>query len=151
MYLHGAVLPGLRRRAGADFVHDHDVRGAAAAAIAASGFANLCCWLRGRRAPACSAPRTARNTTIYRDNFARNESFDSGRAIALPGPHPARVKGRQPVAPTDGAGAVPAGGGSSLPLSGGPGIGPAGITTGARGASLKRDAKAQVTPAHCIA
>ena len=52
-------------------------------------------------------------------------------------------KGRQPVTPTDGAGAVPAGGGSSLPLSGGPGIDPAGITTGARGASLKRDAKAQ--------
>jgi len=59
--------------------------------------------------------------------------------------------GRQPVTPTDGAGAVPAGGGSSLPLSGGPGIDPAGITTGARGASLKRDAKARVTPARCIA
>ena len=43
------------------------------------------------------------------------------------------------MTPTDGAGAVPAGGGSSLPLSGGPGIDPAGITTGARGASLKRD------------
>jgi hypothetical protein len=51
-------------------------------------------------------------------------------------------KGRQPVTPTDGAGAVPAGESSSLPLSGGPGIDPAGITTGARGASLKRDAKA---------
>jgi len=48
-------------------------------------------------------------------------------------------------------GAVPAGGGSSLPLSGGPGIDPAGITTGARGASLKRGAKERVTPAHCIA
>ena len=60
-------------------------------------------------------------------------------------------KGRQPVTPTDGAGAVPAGGGSSLPLSGGPGIDPAGITTGARGASLKRDAKVEVTPSHCIA
>jgi hypothetical protein len=60
-------------------------------------------------------------------------------------------KGRQPVTPTDGVGAVPAGGGSSLPLSGGPGIDPAGITTGARGASLKRDAKAKVTPARCIA
>jgi hypothetical protein len=55
------------------------------------------------------------------------------------------------VTPTDGVGAVPAGGGSSLPLSGGPGIDPAGITTGVRGASLKRDAKAKVTPAHCIA
>ena len=55
------------------------------------------------------------------------------------------------MTPTDGAGAVPAGGGSSLPLPGGPGIDPAGITTGARGASLKRDAKAKVTPAHCIA
>jgi hypothetical protein len=44
------------------------------------------------------------------------------------------------VTPTDGAGAVPAGGGSSLPLPGGPGIDPAGIMTGARGASLKRDA-----------
>jgi hypothetical protein len=55
------------------------------------------------------------------------------------------------VTPTDGAGAVPAGGGSSLPFSGGPGIDPAGITTGARGASLKRDAKAEVTPSHCIA
>ena len=55
------------------------------------------------------------------------------------------------MTPTDGAGAVLAGGGSSLPLSGGPGIDPAGITTGARGASLKRDAKAQLTPAHCIA
>jgi hypothetical protein len=64
---------------------------------------------------------------------------------------PPNVRGRQPVTPTDGAGAVPAGGGSSLPLSGGPGIDPAGITTGARGASLKRDAKAQLTPAHCIA
>ena len=60
-------------------------------------------------------------------------------------------KGRQPVTPTDGAGAVPAGGGSSLPLPGDPGIDPAGIMTGARGASLKRDAKAKVTPAHCIA
>ena len=59
---------------------------------------------------------------------------------------PPTVRGRQPVTPTDGAGAVPAGGGSSLPLPGGPGIDPAGITTGARGASLKRDAKAQVTP-----
>jgi len=48
-------------------------------------------------------------------------------------------------------GAVPAGGGSSLPLSGGPGIDPAGITTGARGASLKRGAKVRVTPARCIA
>jgi len=55
------------------------------------------------------------------------------------------------VTPTDGAGAVPAGGGSSLPLPGGPGIGPAGITTGARGASLKRDAKVEVTPSRCIA
>jgi hypothetical protein len=60
-------------------------------------------------------------------------------------------KGRQPVTPTDGVGAVPAGGGSSLPLPGGPGIDPAGITTGARGASLKRGAKERVTPAHCIA
>ena len=55
------------------------------------------------------------------------------------------------MTPTDGAGAVPAGGGSSLPHSGGPGIDPAGITTGARGASLKRDAKMRVTPARCIA
>src|SRR5580704_11220195 len=55
---------------------------------------------------------------------------------------PPSVRGRQPVTPTDGVGAVPAGGGSSLPLSGGPGIDPAGIMTGARGASLKRDAKA---------
>ena len=60
-------------------------------------------------------------------------------------------KGRQPVTPTDGVGAVPAGGGSSLPLSGGPGTDPAGIITGARGASLKRGAKVRVTPAHCIA
>ena len=37
------------------------------------------------------------------------------------------------------------------PLPGGPGIVPAGITTGARGASLKRDAEAQLTPAHRIA
>ena len=55
------------------------------------------------------------------------------------------------MTPTDGAGAVPAGGGSSLPLSGGPGIDPAGIMTGARGASLKRDVKAKVTPSRCIA
>jgi hypothetical protein len=55
------------------------------------------------------------------------------------------------VTPTDGAGAVPAGGGSSLLLSGDPGIDPAGIMTGARGASLKRDAKAKATPSHCIA
>jgi hypothetical protein len=48
-------------------------------------------------------------------------------------------------------GAVPAGGGSSLPLSGDPGIDPAGIMTGARGASLKRDAKVEVTPSRCIA
>jgi hypothetical protein len=34
MRLHGAVLPGVRRRAGADLVHDHDVQGAAVAAIA---------------------------------------------------------------------------------------------------------------------
>jgi hypothetical protein len=60
-------------------------------------------------------------------------------------------KGRQPVTPTDGVGAVPAGRGSSLLFSGGPGIDPAGITTGARGASLKRDAKARVTPEHGIA
>jgi hypothetical protein len=87
----------------------------------------------------------------YRDKFARNESFDISCAIALPGLILPTVRGRQPVTPTDGAGAVPAGGGSSLPFSGGPGIDPAGITTGARGASLKRDAKAQLTPAHCIA
>jgi hypothetical protein len=55
------------------------------------------------------------------------------------------------VTPTDGAAAVPAGGGSSLPLSGGPGIDPAGITTGARGASLKRDAEARAPPAQYIA
>ncbi len=36
-------------------------------------------------------------------------------------------------------------------LPGGPGIDPAGIMTGARGASLKRDAKAKVTPSRCIA
>ena len=64
---------------------------------------------------------------------------------------PPNVRGRQPVTPTDGAGAVPAGGGSSLPLSGGPGIDPAGITTGARGASPKRGAEARVTPARCVA
>jgi hypothetical protein len=55
-------------------------------------------------------------------------------------------KGRQPVTPTDGVGAVPAGAASSAALPGGPGIDPAGITTGVRGASLKRDAKAKVTP-----
>jgi hypothetical protein len=56
------------------------------------------------------------------------------------------------VTPTDGVGAVPAGGGSSLPLSGGPGIDPAGITTGARGASLKRDAKGagNACALHCV-
>jgi len=37
------------------------------------------------------------------------------------------------------------------PLSGGPGIVPAGSTTGARGAPLKRDPKAKVTPSHFIA
>ena len=100
-----------------------------------------------RCAKKCSAP----NRANYRDKFARNESFDIGGAIALTGLIPLIVKGRQPVTPTDGAGAVPAGGGSSLPLPGGPGIDPAGITTGARGASLKRDAKVWVTPAHCIA
>jgi hypothetical protein len=43
------------------------------------------------------------------------------------------------VTPTDGVGAVPAGAASSAALPGGPGIDPAGITTGVRGASLKRD------------
>ena len=52
--------------------------------------------------------------------------------------HLARREGRQPVTPTDGAGAVPAGGGSSLPLPGGPGIDPLGTTAETRGASLKR-------------
>jgi hypothetical protein len=66
--------------------------------------------------------------------------LDSFRASSNRRLIPPNVRGRQPVTPTDGAGAVPAGGGSSLPLSGGPGIDPAGITTGARGASLKRDA-----------
>ncbi len=37
------------------------------------------------------------------------------------------------------------------PLSGGLGIGPSGITTGVRGAPLKRDPKAKVTPSHFIA
>jgi hypothetical protein len=36
-------------------------------------------------------------------------------------------------------------------LSGGPGIDPAGITTGMRGASLKRGGQARVTPSHFIA
>ena len=67
-----------------------------------------------------------------------NSSLPSANRRSIP----PNIRGRQPVTPTDGAGAVPAGGGSSLPLSGGPGIDPAGITTGARGASLKRDAKA---------
>ena len=52
--------------------------------------------------------------------------------------HLARREGRQPVTPTDGAGAVPAGGGSSLPLPGGPGIDPLGTMAETRGASLKR-------------
>jgi hypothetical protein len=52
--------------------------------------------------------------------------------------HPVHREGRQPVTPTDGAGAVPAGGGSSLPLPGGPGIDPLGTTAETRGASLKR-------------
>ena len=67
--------------------------------------------------------------------------LDGRGAIWLTSTASCSRKGRQPVTPTDGAGAVPAGGGSSLPLPGGPGIDPAGITTGARGASLKRDAK----------
>ena len=37
------------------------------------------------------------------------------------------------------------------PLPGDPGIDPAGITTGARGASLKRDARAKVTPSLLVA
>jgi len=68
--------------------------------------------------------------------------LDSPRPSANRRSIPPNVRGRQPVTPTDRAGAVPAGGGSSLPLSGGPGIDPAGITTGARGASLKRDGEA---------
>jgi hypothetical protein len=50
---------------------------------------------------------------------------------------------RQPVTPTDGAAAVPAGEGSSPSLPGDPGIDPAGIMTGARGASLKRDVQGE--------
>jgi hypothetical protein len=48
------------------------------------------------------------------------------------------LKGRRPGdAGRRGAGAVPAGAASSALHSGGPGIMPAGITTGARGASLQ--------------
>src|ERR1700692_2106871 len=104
---------------------------------------------RRRRSPREKARRlTAR---IIETNSRRNESFDIGGAIALPGLIPPNVRGRQPVTPTDGAGAVPAGGGSALPLSGGPGIYPPRATTGARGASLKRDAKVEVTPSRCFA
>jgi hypothetical protein len=107
---------------------------------------------RARYPPAFGVRKhTAPNRANYRDKFERNESFDIGSAIALPGLIPPNVRGRQPVTPTDGAGAVPAGGGSSLPLSGDPGIDPAGITTGARGALLKRDAEAEVTPSRSIA
>ena len=93
-----------------------------------------------------SHTRNARFSVAYGRASAQfrcclNSSLPSANSHSIP----PTVRGRQPVTPTDGAGAVPAGGGSSLPLSGGPGIDPAGITTGARGASLKRDAKAQVS------
>jgi hypothetical protein len=73
-----------------------------------------------------------RKTRRHIDIDTRSSSWDVAKSRSR--------KGRQPVTPTDGAGVVPAGGGSSLLLSGGPGIDPAGITTGVRGASLERDA-----------
>ena len=87
-----------------------------------------------------SHTRNARFSVVYGRASAQfrcrlNSSLPSANSHSIP----PNVRGRQPVTPTDGAGAVPAGGGSSLPLPGGPGIDPAGITTGARGASLKRD------------
>ena len=81
-----------------------------------------------------SERRGARNILIHRRKF---KSFDFAMGMTTIAPSCLR-EGRQPVTPTDGVGAVPAGGGSSLPLPGGPGIDPAGIRTGARGASLKR-------------
>ena len=91
-----------------------------------------------------SHTRNARFSVAYMSALgAISLPLDSSRPSANRRSIPPTVRGRQPVTPTDGAGAVPAGGGSSLPLSGGPGIDPAGITTGARGASLKRDTKAR--------
>jgi hypothetical protein len=98
-----------------------------------------------------SHTRNARFSVAYGRASAQFHCCLTRRSHPLTGAASCSRKGRQPVTPTDGAGAVPAGGGSSLPLSGGPGIDPAGITTGARGASLKRGAKVRVTPARCIA
>jgi hypothetical protein len=100
-------------------------------------------WLAYKKCPVFSRLRESLSAISF--------PLDSSRLFVKRRSIPPNVRGRQPVTPTDGAGAVPAGGGSSLPLSGGPGIDPAGITTGARGASLKRGAKARVTPAHSIA
>jgi hypothetical protein len=85
MRLHGSVLPGLRQRAGANFVHDHDVQGALVAAVASDGFANLCSPLCATSAGARCEKHTASNYPNYRNNFALDESFDIGCAIALPG------------------------------------------------------------------
>ena len=100
-------------------------------------------WLAYKKRPVFRRFRESRSAI----SLLLDSSFASANRRSIP----PTVRGRQPVTPTDGAGAVPAGGGSSLPLPGGPGIDPAGITTGARGASLKRGAKVRLTPAHCIA
>ena len=81
-----------------------------------------------------SERRGARNILIHRHKF---KSFDFAMGMTTIAPSCLR-EGRQPVTPTDGASAVPAGGDSSLPFSGDPGNDPSGTTTGVRGASRKR-------------
>jgi hypothetical protein len=59
-------------------------------------------------------------------------------------------KGRQPVTPTDGAGAVPAGGGSSPPLPGGSGRKPGRQHDRSATKSLDWDRRGRVTPASTL-
>jgi hypothetical protein len=60
------------------------------------------------------------------------KAFDSAVADLNNGVHPVHRKGRQPVTPTDGAGAVPAGGVRRSQPSGGLGISPSGACRTAR-------------------
>ena len=69
-------------------------------------FANL--WNGVKRVRACAKWQSRRATPRF--VCINRKAFDSAVADLNNGVHPVHRKGRQPVTPTDGAGAVPAGG-----------------------------------------
>ena len=91
-------------------------------------FANL--WRGVKPVRACAQRQSRRATPRF--VCINRKAFDSAGADLNNGVHPVHRKGRQPVTPTDGAGAVPAGAVRRCWPSGGLGIVPSGACRTAR-------------------